>query len=81
MINTTSMSNVKKFSYLLTYLEGTAARAISGFTLNEENYTLAVEILKERFGRKDVLVLAHINKITNLPIVERSSDLQALRIL
>ena len=45
----TKLSNIKKFSYLKGKLHGQAQSAISGLTLSNENYDVAVDILKERF--------------------------------
>jgi len=45
------ITNINKFNYLKSVLEGSAAREIEGLTLTEANYGAAVEILQERFGR------------------------------
>ncbi|XP_054724195.1 uncharacterized protein LOC129234242 [Uloborus diversus] len=45
----TNLSKIDKFSYLKTFLGGAAANCIKGFTLSEENYDSAIELLKKRF--------------------------------
>ena len=40
------------FSYLNSYLDGTAARAIEGLPVTEGNYQSAVDILHDRFGKE-----------------------------
>lgn len=69
----------EKFTYLKTYLTGTAARAVAGLTLTDSNYDAAVDILRSRFGRKDLIVNAHMSKLLNLTPVKKSSDVSALR--
>lgn len=48
----THLSEIDKFNYLRSLLEGTAYDAIAGLSLSAANYTEAVEILKKRFGNK-----------------------------
>ena len=69
----------EKFTYLRSYLTGAAARAVAGLTMTDDNYDAAVELLQNRFGRKDILVSAHMSKLLNLSPVKRSSDVAALR--
>ena len=56
----------EKFTYLKTYLTGPAARAVSGLMLTDENYDNAITLLKSRFGRKDLVISAHMSKLLNL---------------
>jgi len=44
--------SINKFNYLKALLEGPAASTILGLTLTEANYSAAVELLKECFGKK-----------------------------
>ncbi|CAC5412912.1 unnamed protein product [Mytilus coruscus] len=46
----TKLSNVEKISYLKSKLHGTAQSAIPGLQLSNENYDVAIDILKDRFG-------------------------------
>ncbi|GBN67797.1 hypothetical protein AVEN_62887-1 [Araneus ventricosus] len=52
-------SDVEKFNYLKSYLINDAEIAIRGLALKSENYDLAINILKERFGRTDMIIDAH----------------------
>ena len=47
-----SLSDIQRFSYLRSLLQGDAARVIEGFPLTHTNYMQAVELLKERFGQE-----------------------------
>ena len=47
---------VAKFSYLKSILKGSAAAAISGILVSNENYDMALLLLKERFGRPEKII-------------------------
>ena len=57
------ISNIDKFNYLNSVLEGAAARAIQGLTLTEANYSAAVKLLQERFGRPQQIISAHMDQL------------------
>ncbi|XP_042906732.2 uncharacterized protein [Parasteatoda tepidariorum] len=75
----TGLSNVEKFNYLKTYLVGSASDAIKGFSLTNNNYVSAIETLKERFGKKTLIINSHLNKLLSLTPVEKSTDIFSLR--
>ena len=50
--DTPTLSDVDKFNYLNSLLEGSAREPVSGLTLTSANYHEAVAILKKRFGNK-----------------------------
>ena len=60
------LDKVTKFNYLRSLLQGTAAATISGLSLSEENYEEAITLLKSRYGNKQVLISAHIDKLLTL---------------
>ncbi|XP_065891574.1 uncharacterized protein [Dysidea avara] len=69
--------NVSKFSYLKGTLRGVASVAISGISVTEENYDVALKLLKERFGRKESIVEVLYAKLQNLPTSScKFSDIQ-----
>lgn len=47
-----SLWNVKKMSYLLSYLGGSVYNAISGFALLDKNYIEAIQVLKQEVQEK-----------------------------
>ncbi|XP_054719217.1 uncharacterized protein LOC129228560 [Uloborus diversus] len=63
-----------------TFLGGAAANCIKGFTLSEENYDSAIELLKKRFGNTHTLIQLHMNNLLKIPAVYNSRDLNKLRI-
>ena len=50
------LSSVDKFNYLNTLLEDSAAAAVAGLTLTSAKYGEAVDILKKRFGNKQMII-------------------------
>ena len=73
------ISDVDKFNYLNSLLEGAAADAVSGLKLTAANYTEAVEILKRRFGRKQQIIAAHMDVLLNLEAVSSQFNLKGIR--
>ena len=49
------ISTIDKFNYLNSLLEGPALRGIQGLALTNANYESAIQILKDRFGRRNKL--------------------------
>ncbi|KRX81644.1 hypothetical protein T06_8205, partial [Trichinella sp. T6] len=52
-----------KFTYLRSCLTGNALNAIDGLTVTAANYSAAIDILKSRFGRRDLIIQTHIRKL------------------
>ena len=71
---------VTKFSYLKDTLIGEAKRAIAGLSLTGANYQTACDILKERFGRTNKIIFAHIQALLGVAVPDRPS-VEALWIL
>ncbi|GFY42424.1 DUF1758 domain-containing protein [Trichonephila inaurata madagascariensis] len=76
---TSSLNDVDKFSYLKSVVTSDAELAIRGLTLTSENYAKAIKILEDRFGRKELIVDFHMNRLLNLTPVRKSFDVIALR--
>ena len=64
-------------SYLKELITCNAVRAISGLPMTSQNYEKAIEMLKERFGRKQGLINAHMKSLSK--ISAPSADVQQLR--
>ena len=60
-------------------LQGSATAIINGLNLSSANYDAAVTLLKERYGDPQKIINAHMDALVNLPTVEESRDLQAVR--
>ena len=72
------LSVIDKFNYLSSLVEAPAARAIQGLTLSEANYEAAKEILKQRYGRPQQVIAAHMDELLKIPscMGEKSSQLR-----
>ena len=74
-----SLSDIEKFNYLRTFLEGPALEAIAGLTLTAANYQEAVEVLKQRFGNKQRIIDKHMEVLLGVDAVSSDANLKALR--
>ena len=50
----------------MSKLSGEAKNSVSGIQLSNENYQVAVELLKERYGDKQAVVTSHYIELINL---------------
>ena len=64
-----SLSDINKFNYLKSLLDGKALQAIDRLTLSSENYCEAVNILNERFGNKQTLISVYMDELIKTPKV------------
>ena len=72
-----NIPNVSKFSYLRGVLRGAASVAISGISLTEENYAVALKLLQEKFGSKESIVEMLYSRLQSLPTSSsKFSDIQ-----
>ena len=65
-------------NYLIAHLGSIAANNIEGFAISEENYDNVIKLLKERFGRKNLLINTHSDNLLNIPPLKNSNDLITL---
>ncbi|XP_053373003.1 uncharacterized protein LOC128546473 [Mercenaria mercenaria] len=61
-----SLSDVQKFNYLKSLLQGTASRCIDGFPLTNTNYSKAVSLLRERFGKSQKIIYTYMQSLLEL---------------
>jgi hypothetical protein len=73
------MSPIDKFNYLNSLLEGEAARAIQGLPLTNANYNVVVEILRERCGKPQTIIAAHMDDLLKLPTLSANCRVKELR--
>ena len=62
-----AISDIDKFNYLKSLVEGPAARVMQGLNLTEANYNSAVELLKDRFGKPQQIISAHMDELLKIP--------------
>jgi len=73
------LSNVDKFVYLNSLLEGPASEAVAGLRITGVNYSKAVSILQRRFGDTDQIISKHMEALLTLEAVASQYNLKALR--
>ena len=74
-----SLADVDKFKYLKMQLEGPALLTIGGFALTSANYYAAIELLKRRYGKQDIIQRAHVNDLLNLIPISHDENTADLR--
>ncbi|XP_048477625.1 uncharacterized protein LOC105393457 [Plutella xylostella] len=65
-VDTQKLTKADKFSYLMASLDQEALAAIEGLDITHENYEIAVDILKDRFGKPGMVIDAHYEALLNL---------------
>ena len=76
-----NISDVTKFTYLKRVVKDEAAKVIQGLSLEANNYALAVELLKKRYGRKPQLIFEHIQALLQLDSLDDTTSPKSIRSL
>ena len=63
-----SLSEIDKFNYLRSLLKGQASSAIAGLQLTAGNYTEAIDILRSRYGNKQIIISGYMDTLLKLPV-------------
>ena len=71
--NNPNLTNIEKLNYLNSKLIGEAKSAVSGILLSNENYSVTVTLLKERFGDVQSVVNCHYTELINITQAINSS--------
>ena len=64
--NNSTISPVNKFRHLKTLLEGQALTVIAGIQMTGANYENVIEILRDRFAQRNIIVNSHMEALLNL---------------
>ena len=75
----TDISRIQKFTCLKSCVTGVAESAITGLPLTEDNYETAIDILRDRFGKPELLISNHMDALLKLPIVSSVHETKKLR--
>ena len=74
-----SLSEIDKLKYLNSKLTGEAKQAVAGIHLSNENYKVAKDLLKERFGDQQMVINSYYSEMMNL--TPASNNTRSLRSL
>ena len=74
-----SLSDIVKMKYLNSKLTGQAKQAVSDILPSNENYRVAIDLLKERFGDKQTVINSHYPELINLtPASNNTKSMRSL---
>ena len=73
------LNNVDKFNYLIFCLKDEPLHTICCLTLSLEDYARAVNILDERYGKKQILISSQMDVLAKLPRMTSMSEIPNLR--
>ena len=73
------LSLVDKLAYLKSVLKGDASLALDGLALTGDNYIIAIEILRERYGDSQRVISEHMEALFNLEAVTSAKSTNRLR--
>ena len=76
-----TLNDIEKLNYLRSFLEGLAVVTIAGLALTKDNYKVAVDLLRERYGNKQVIISSHMESWLKLPRVNFASDIKRVRMV
>ena len=62
-VDKSDIDDIAKLAYLKSLLSGEARQSIEGLTLSSSNYSVACDLLKERFGRAERIVFTHVQSL------------------
>ena len=74
----TKLINIEKFNYLLSKLGGEAKRALAGLARTNDNYSVAIGILRERYGNKQEIIDLHYKDM--LSVHPKTTKVESLQI-
>ena len=77
--NRTDIADVTKLTYLRSLLRGEAMQCITGLALTGRNYGNACELLKNRYGRPELIIFRHVERLLALEEACNVSELQHLQ--
>ena len=68
------LASVQKLTYLRSLLSGEARRCVEALPLKGDSYDTTCRLLKERFGRKELVIFAHIQQLLGISSSAKTVD-------
>ena len=59
---------LQKFSYLKGSLRSAAVAVIGGISITNDSYDIVIELLKEKFGKRKVIIDTLYSQLQHLPM-------------
>ena len=63
-----SLEDIDKLNYLRAQLRGKVKDVIAGLEVTSTSYTVAVDLLRERYSKKQLMIDAHYSRLRDIPI-------------
>ena len=63
-----SLEDIDKLNYLRAQLRGKVKDVIAGLEVTSTSYTVAVDLLRERYSKKQLIIDAHYSRLRDIPI-------------
>lgn len=76
-----TIDEINKFHYLRASLEGPAAVVIQSFEFSASNYSVAWNVLCERYDNKRLLIQNHISALFNIDNITKESSVSLKRLI
>lgn len=70
----TDLNNIEEMQYLKSAFQGEVAQQKSIFSITEENYTRAWELLEKIYADKRLIISLHLSLILRLPVQEKQTS-------
>ena len=67
-IDDTDLPTISKLTYLLSLLDGTAKDVVEGVPHTSASYQTVVDLLKQRFGKSECIIHAHVQALLALQV-------------
>ena len=74
LVHSTELTDIVKFTYLSTLLEGEAKATVSGLKLTAANYDCAIKLLRDRYGRPQRIISSHIQEMLQLSVPQSQGN-------
>ncbi|XP_072375254.1 uncharacterized protein [Diabrotica undecimpunctata] len=78
IIKNQSLSDIQRFLYLKSYLQGDSLKLVDSLKVTNENFSIALDILKNRYQNKVTIINSYLTEILDIPTLRNSSP-QILR--
>lgn len=79
--NDVELTNIQKHQYLIGVLKGEARKVIEGFTISDENYENAWELLKSTYDNEMMLIETHLEELMKFPSISKEDKEESIRYL
>ena len=71
------LTGAQRMAYLMQCVRGEARRSVQGLQLDWTGYVFGLRRLKAIFGQKASIVIGHVNRVTNGPVI-KDNDIRTL---